>query len=150
MSRGSNRRNEGHDEPLRAEARAVCGRRLGCDPVPGDGDGMKAITLMQPWASLVASGDKRIETRRWNTNYRGPLAIHASKAIPDWVEEWMEENPAVQTMLFRAGHIVGSPLPLGCVVATCQLVGVRSTDHIETSQLGKARILGNFTPGRFA
>lgn len=38
---------------------------------------MKAITLMQPWATLVAIGAKRLETRSWSTNYRGPLAIHA-------------------------------------------------------------------------
>ena len=40
---------------------------------------MKALTLTQPWATLVAMGAKRIETRSWTTNYRGPLAIHAGK-----------------------------------------------------------------------
>lgn len=33
---------------------------------------------MQPWASLLAVGQKRIETRGWRTLYRGPLLIHAS------------------------------------------------------------------------
>lgn len=42
---------------------------------------MKAITLTQPWATLVAIGAKRIETRSWATRYRGPLAIHAAKGI---------------------------------------------------------------------
>ena len=32
---------------------------------------MKAITVIQPWATLLASGRKRIETRSWRTNYRG-------------------------------------------------------------------------------
>ncbi len=40
---------------------------------------MKVITLTQPWATLVAIGAKRIETRSWSTRYRGPLAIHAAK-----------------------------------------------------------------------
>lgn len=40
---------------------------------------MKALSLTQPWASLVAVGAKRIETRSWRTSYRGPLAIHAAK-----------------------------------------------------------------------
>ena len=39
-----------------------------------DGRGeVKALTLTQPWATLVAIGAKRIETRSWSTRYRGPL-----------------------------------------------------------------------------
>lgn len=43
---------------------------------------MKALTLHQPWASLVALGVKTIETRSWATRYRGPLAIHAGATRP--------------------------------------------------------------------
>ena len=39
---------------------------------------MKALSLRQPWANLIADGRKTIETRTWRTRYRGPLAIHAS------------------------------------------------------------------------
>ena len=47
---------------------------------------MKALTLWQPWASLVALGWKSVETRCWSTKYRGPLAIHsAAKLPPDWL-----------------------------------------------------------------
>lgn len=38
---------------------------------------MKALTISQPFASLIASGEKWIENRCWRTYYRGPLAIHA-------------------------------------------------------------------------
>jgi len=38
---------------------------------------VKALTISQPWASLIASGEKWIENRTWSTNYKGPLAIHA-------------------------------------------------------------------------
>lgn len=41
--------------------------------------GVAALTLWQPWASLVAWEEKRIETRSWSTSYRGPLVIHAAK-----------------------------------------------------------------------
>ena len=34
---------------------------------------VKALTLHQPWASLMAWGVKTIETRGWATAYRGPL-----------------------------------------------------------------------------
>lgn len=39
---------------------------------------MKALTIWQPWASLLACGGKRFETRSWATSYRGPIAIHAA------------------------------------------------------------------------
>jgi len=39
----------------------------------------KAISLKQPWANLVASGAKTIETRKWSTNYRGDLVICSSQ-----------------------------------------------------------------------
>jgi hypothetical protein len=42
---------------------------------------MKALTLTQPSATLVAPGAKRIETRSWPTSYRGPLAIHAAAGL---------------------------------------------------------------------
>lgn len=42
---------------------------------------MKALTVRQPWASLIACGAKTIETRSWRTSYRGWLAIHAGKTI---------------------------------------------------------------------
>ena len=42
----------------------------------------KAISLMQPWANLVASGKKTIETRKWTTDYRGELVICSSRKPP--------------------------------------------------------------------
>jgi hypothetical protein len=39
---------------------------------------MKVISLLQPWATLVVMGAKKIETRSWNTKYRGEILIHAS------------------------------------------------------------------------
>jgi hypothetical protein len=40
---------------------------------------MKALSVKQPWAHLIIFAGKNIENRTWPTNYRGPLAIHASK-----------------------------------------------------------------------
>jgi len=42
---------------------------------------MKALAIRQPWAYLLAHGIKKVENRTWNTKYRGPVLIHASKAI---------------------------------------------------------------------
>ena len=38
---------------------------------------MKAITILQPYASLLACGAKQYETRSWATSWRGKIAIHA-------------------------------------------------------------------------
>ena len=42
---------------------------------------MRAITLKQPWATLVAEGIKKYEFRSWKINYRGEILIHAGKGI---------------------------------------------------------------------
>ncbi len=43
---------------------------------------MIALSVKQPWASMIASGRKTIETRTWDTKYRGPLLICAGQS-PD-------------------------------------------------------------------
>jgi hypothetical protein len=40
---------------------------------------IKALSVKQPWANLIASGSKTIETRTWPTDYRGDLLIVSSK-----------------------------------------------------------------------
>lgn len=39
---------------------------------------MKALSIKQPWASLIAHGIKDIENRTWKTHFRGRIYIHAS------------------------------------------------------------------------
>ena len=39
---------------------------------------MKALSIKEPFASLIANNIKKIETRSFKTNYRGKLYIHAS------------------------------------------------------------------------
>nr|WP_139181574.1 ASCH domain-containing protein [Pelosinus fermentans] len=45
---------------------------------------MKAITILQSWASLIACGAKLIETRSWATKYRGKIAINVAKSCKKW------------------------------------------------------------------
>jgi len=40
---------------------------------------MKCLSLWQPWASLLVTGHKCVETRSWPISHRGPLLIHAAK-----------------------------------------------------------------------
>ena len=40
---------------------------------------MKCLSLKQPFADLLALGEKTVELRKWNTKFRGKFLIHASK-----------------------------------------------------------------------
>lgn len=48
---------------------------------------MKVLSLIQPWAQLVVMGVKTIETRSWQTNYRGIVLIHASASMKKLAKE---------------------------------------------------------------
>ena len=85
---------------------------------------MKTLTLTQPWASLVAIGAKRIETRSWSTSYRGPMAIHAAKGFPGWAQR-MCESEIFRHALVAGGEAVAEPmqsLPRSVVLCTCTLI----------------------------
>ena len=118
---------------------------------------MKAISLWQPWAKLVAVGAKTIETRGWSTSYRGPLAIHAAKT-------WNSELNALRLSepfwpaLQKGGWERFNELPRGGVVATCRLAACL---YISANGMGPStgyvrlpgepeRSFGNYAPGRYA
>ncbi|APW38997.1 hypothetical protein RD110_18765 [Rhodoferax koreense] len=42
---------------------------------------MKALSVRQPWAWLIVNGYKPVENRTWETLYRGPVLMHASKTM---------------------------------------------------------------------
>lgn len=98
---------------------------------------VKALSLWQPWASLIALGVKTIETRSWSTKYRGPLAIHAAKRAPEAGSSIGDyrvtraRTPRDEPFRLWSHQIVNGRggqhadvLPLGAVVATCELVDV--------------------------
>lgn len=95
---------------------------------------MKALTVHQPWATLIGEGRQRYETRSWSTKYRGTLAIHAGKETR-WLQEMVKKKhrPA---------------FPLGAVVAVATLAACLPTDGLEVSNADAS--FGDFTPGRFA
>lgn len=112
---------------------------------------MKAISLWQPWATLITIGAKRFETRHWATSYRGTLAIHAAKrpARRD------ELNPVITQALFDCGFHRLDELPYGCIVCTVNLVDCEPTAQVVRRTFFKEiaateRHFGDYTPGRFA
>ncbi len=105
---------------------------------------MKALTIWQPWASLLACGAKKYETRSWTTQYRGPIAIHAAaKKIPGQGNMPWEAFDAIATALAEHygacqfdwhlggtkinsdGSDNGFDMPRGAVIAVGELVACR-------------------------
>jgi activating signal cointegrator 1 len=85
---------------------------------------MKAITLTQPWATLVAIGAKRYETRSWNTVYTGPIAIHAAKGLSSvggkrGLHDLCRTEPFRSVITEEMIHL----MPLGRIVAVANIVG---------------------------
>ena len=70
---------------------------------------MKALTIKQPWATLIIQGDKRFEFRSWQTKYRGELLIHAGKGI---------DKPAMK----RLSKYLPEELPYGKILGKVRLV----------------------------
>jgi hypothetical protein len=111
---------------------------------------IKCLTVYQPWSSLIALGEKTIETRSWYTRYRGPLLIHAaSKFTHETYMGICATHPfwgALQTDEWRTGNV-----PVGRILAICNLVdcveinGEFFTDSISE----KERAFGDYTLGRF-
>lgn len=131
---------------------------------------MRAISLWQPWATAMAVGSKRIETRHWPTKIRGTIAIHAAKRRN--IEElifigscwnWIGALKPIGAEFGKNFHITKA-LPFGSIVAVGDLVDCRPTDSFTQVELDtlrhpegedghlypwKERQMGNFDLGRF-
>ena len=124
---------------------------------------MKLITLWEPWATLMATGAKKIETRHWSTEFRGTVAIHAAKgglskeelkytctqqyfadALKDLVPEGRRHVPA-----FHFGHILAVGELVDCLPtdSTGCLPGI--FDDWKEFDTPQERAFGNYEPGRF-
>lgn len=105
---------------------------------------MKALSLLQPWASLVILGLKRIETRSWQArpSDAGVIAIHASKALKrDEIDTFHE--PPFEEAFAEHGIDAISMLPLGAILGTVRLTAYR---HVEdfTRISERERAFGNY------
>jgi len=111
---------------------------------------LKAITLHQPFATLVSIGAKKYETRTWAPeDYRGPLAIHAGKKTDELPLFWDESFCEV---LQPAGYEGPETLPLGAVVCIATLAECISTNHTQFPEDSPKDWLafGDFGPDRWA
>lgn len=129
---------------------------------------MKAISLWQPWASLIALGEKRIETRGRRTTYRGELAIHATKIFPAEAKALMREEPFRSRLAWHgitADNETQRIMPRGAIVAVATLIEVVATTTVAASWLSRRPVtvggyrwdvtdqeigFGNYEQGRYA
>jgi hypothetical protein len=85
---------------------------------------MKALTICQPYASLIIRGDKRVENRTWPTSHRGPIYIHAGKS-----RQWFDDAQLI--------HEFGRMPPFGAVVGIADLVDCVTLGRIDMGDFDK-------------
>lgn len=125
---------------------------------------LKAISLTQPWATLIAIGAKRIETRAWSTPYRGRIAIHAAKGLsPIGGKRGYQELCSTQPFervwsrrleecgAMKSAYAAAWSIPLGAIVATANLVKCLPTDggsFLIPSDDSNEWAFGDYSPNR--
>ena len=115
---------------------------------------MKVLPIWQPWASLVAVGAKRVETRHWAAppDLIGQrIAIYATKKKSELA--LVRSSPFADRLISELGRLDGN-LPLGAIVATavldrCSEMTLRSILALQGSGLHEYAF-GLYAPGRFA
>lgn len=118
-----------------------------------EGEKMKALTIIQPWASLIALGEKKIETRSWRTKYRGPVLIHAGKSV---------DKEALKNFSIVLAYHRLPKLPSGVILAKAEIVDCVEIDpgtdppnrtaYLKNGEkvTGNEFSFGDYSPGRFA
>lgn len=76
---------------------------------------MKAISVRQPWASLIVQDIKPIENRTWKTNYRGRVLVHAPLKVED-VAFSLEQLDMI------GGAQFPYPLPVSAIIGSVEIV----------------------------
>lgn len=95
---------------------------------------MKVLSLLQPWASLVVLGHKKIETRSWNTKYRGELLIHASMGKKKEGISLFNESKSSFLYNSEFGGIAFNDLPFGAIIGKVNLIATIPTESVLKSE----------------
>ncbi|MCT4612086.1 MAG: ASCH domain-containing protein [Clostridia bacterium] len=105
---------------------------------------LKVLTIIEPWATLIAKKKKFIETRSWKTSYRGELYIHASKKKIDM------KYPAMDKLLEL---IPNDEMGYGKIICKCNLVDCVYMDEKFIEEIKKNEqeyLCGGYSEGRYA
>ena len=97
---------------------------------------MRALSLTQPWATLVVLGAKSFETRSWTTTYRGPLLIHAAKRFPSYARAFAETERALSRLPRK--------LPFGGIIGKAILENVYRAEEIAPTLTALELLYGDY------
>lgn len=119
---------------------------------------LKAISLWQPYASAIALGLKRYETRGYPTRWKGAIAIHAaqkrSREMRALFCSMVEAYPVLRSGFgVKRGDFAGDvydALPFGEVLAVAQMDGSLPTQTARETVTPMERALGDYAGNRFA
>jgi hypothetical protein len=110
---------------------------------------MKALSLTEPWATLVITGEKENETRTWKTAYRGTIAVQAAKSFPPWAKAYLA-NDFFKSKLARHEFHAPEDFSLGAIIGTVQIVEMIRTEDYARQIAGAVELLfGDYEPGRW-
>lgn len=111
---------------------------------------MRAITVWQPYATLLAERHKKIETRSWATNVRGAVAIHSAKKPFEEVKSLIHPR-SIEVISRLLYPFLLDRLPTGYVLGAGNLVDCKLIDESFLETLNSTeRLLGDYTLGRYA
>jgi activating signal cointegrator 1 len=110
---------------------------------------MKALSILQPWASLIVHGFKRIETRSWMTLHRGFLAIHAAAWFRKAQRERYRQHP-FRDCLAAAGIHRMADFPLSSIVGVVNVIDCVPAGELLDEIDDRERHFGDFGPGMYA
>lgn len=110
---------------------------------------IKALTLWQPWATLVMGGFKTYETRSWFAFDEGLIAIHAAKQEPSAARAWGYTEPAY-SCLQELGFYNLAYLPRGAVLGAVKINGILRAETVAGRISAQEAAFGDFAEGRWA
>lgn len=111
---------------------------------------MTAISMWQPWATLFLLRDpdeKRFETRKRYTHYRGDILVHAAKKRDGDVRAALAD-PHFQERLAVHGLTVDD-LAFGALIGQTRIEGCCQMRHMP-EPCERERLAGNWAPERYA
>lgn len=119
---------------------------------------MPCLTVVQPWATLIAIGAKRAETRNWLREEMAGrrVAIHAAARWTPSQAAFSAGAAPVARALEAAGYARGPGggfrLPLGSVVGTARISGFAEYSALAPQDWRRvaAAAMGDQDHGRFA
>ena len=99
---------------------------------------VKALTIREPWATLIINGYKKYEFRSWKTNYRGRILIHAGLGKDkEYINRFDSYNIHINN-----GYIIGEAIITDCILVDDSFI--KSLKEIDPIVYGKSNYIEKY------